>query len=48
MNGLKIDTAEGVMTCHLFGAGARTGVILYHDAFGPRPALYQMAARIAA
>lgn len=39
-------TAEGVLTAHLFGAG-KTGVILYQDAFGPRPALFRMAERIA-
>ena len=45
---IETTTAEGVLTSHLFGAGAKTGVILYQDAFGPRPALFQMAARMAA
>ena len=33
--------------CEAFGQGP-TGVILYMDAFGPRPALREMAARLAA
>ena len=43
---IKTTTPQGVLTSHLFGKGT-TGVILYHDAFGPRPALFQMAQRIA-
>jgi len=45
---LRIRTADGTAEAGLFGAGAKTGVILYMDAFGPRPALDQMAERLAA
>ena len=44
---IETKTDAGVVTSHLFGAGAKTGVILYMDAFGPRPALFDMATRIA-
>lgn len=45
---IQATTSDGVVTAHLFcPADARTGVIMYMDAFGPRPALFQMAARIA-
>lgn len=49
---LRISTAEGTCPAHLFrperATAAQAGVILYMDAFGPRPALDGMAARIAA
>ena len=48
---VEIQTAEGTATAGLFkpaGPNATTaGVILYMDAFGPRPALYGMAERLA-
>ena len=47
---LDIRTKDGVAKAGLFGAGQGrgTGVILYMDAFGPRPALDAMASRLAA
>lgn len=42
---LSIKTADGVAPASLFGSGT-SGVILYMDAFGPRPALYDMAERL--
>lgn len=46
---IEIRTADGVAKAGLFGPAekARAGVILYMDAFGPRPALSQMAERLA-
>ena len=46
---IDIKTADGIAKAALFGAGggAKAGVILYMDAFGPRPALYSMAERLA-
>jgi carboxymethylenebutenolidase len=46
---LRIKTRDGVADAKLFGtAGAGgNGVILYMDAFGPRPALFDMAERLA-
>jgi carboxymethylenebutenolidase len=48
---VEIETADGTASAGLFapsGAGAtRAGVILYSDAFGPRPALDAMAERLA-
>jgi len=44
---LRIKTADGTAQAGLFGAGAKAGVILYMDAFGPRPALDEMAERLA-
>lgn len=46
---IEITTADGVSTASLHGnlPGA-PGVILYMDAFGPRPALWGMADRLAA
>jgi carboxymethylenebutenolidase len=46
---IAITTADGTAQAHLVApTGATRAVILYMDAFGPRPALYQMAERIAA
>ncbi|QKC83359.1 dienelactone hydrolase family protein [Mesorhizobium sp. NZP2077] len=48
---LRIKTRDGVSKAGLFrsakGSSARAGVILYQDAFGPRPALDGMAERLA-
>lgn len=44
---IEIRTADGVCKAGLFGpAKAKAGVILYMDAFGPRPALDEMAERL--
>ncbi|MDH6232666.1 carboxymethylenebutenolidase [Mesorhizobium soli] len=45
---IEIKTKDGTAQAGLFGAGAKAGVILYMDAFGPRPALDGMAERLAA
>jgi carboxymethylenebutenolidase len=46
---IRIMTQDGTASAGLFsGQGARIGVILYMDAFGPRPALDGMAERLAA
>ncbi|PWJ77621.1 dienelactone hydrolase family protein [Pseudaminobacter salicylatoxidans] len=45
---IRIETADGAASAGLFGAGMKAGVILYMDAFGPRPALDDMAGRLAA
>jgi carboxymethylenebutenolidase len=49
---LSIKTSDGVATAGLFRSAkvsqAKAGVILYQDAFGPRPALDGMAERLAA
>lgn len=47
---IAAQTAEGTMGLALFRPDrpTTTGVILYMDAFGPRPALEEMAARMAA
>ncbi|MEP9371577.1 dienelactone hydrolase family protein [Mesorhizobium sp. KR1-2] len=45
---IEIRTADGTAKAGLFGKGATAGVILYMDAFGPRPALDEMAERLAA
>jgi carboxymethylenebutenolidase len=52
MNGktVEIKTRDGVAPCHFFSApdkGRRPAVILYMDAFGIRPALCDMAERLA-
>lgn len=44
---IEIKTADGTAKAGLFGSGAKAGVILYMDAFGPRPALDGMAERLA-
>jgi carboxymethylenebutenolidase len=47
---LDIQTADGVLDCHLFepgGIGAWPMVVLYMDAFGIRPELDSMADRLA-
>lgn len=46
---IDIQTMDGTAVAALFGGGgrARAGIILYMDAFGPRPALYSMAERLA-
>ena len=48
---IEIRTQDGVATAGLFqaegGGKAKAGVILYMDAFGPRPALDGMAERLA-
>lgn len=46
---IDIKTAEGVAKAGLFRTSdkARSGVILYMDAFGPRPALDRMGERLA-
>ncbi len=52
---LELRTADGVMPAAMFepagrggdAGGVRPGVILYMDAFGPRPALEDMALRLA-
>lgn len=47
---IEIRTADGTAQAGLFrpAGGAKAGVILYMDAFGPRPALDGMAERLAA
>jgi carboxymethylenebutenolidase len=47
----EVVLPEGTLTVQVFRpdtAGVKTGVILYMDAFGPRPALAHMAERFAA
>lgn len=46
---IEIATRDGMVPAGLFGrgSGASAGIILYMDAFGPRPALDQMAERMA-
>ena len=48
---IEIRTADGICKASLFtpaeAAGSKAGVILYMDAFGPRPALDRMAGRLA-
>jgi carboxymethylenebutenolidase len=48
---IEIRTQDGTAKAGLFapggGSGAKAGVILYMDAFGPRPALDGMAERLA-
>jgi len=46
---IEVKTSDGVAPAGLFGAGqgATTGVIIYMDAFGPRPAMDEMAERMA-
>lgn len=45
---IEIRTGDGVAKAALFGqAGGAAGIILYMDAFGPRPALDAMAERLA-
>ena len=48
---IQINTKDGVAKAGLFRSAAasssKAGVILYMDAFGPRPALDQMAERLA-
>jgi carboxymethylenebutenolidase len=43
---ISIKTADGICPVSLFGSG-RSGVIVYMDAFGPRPAMDEMAERVA-
>ncbi|TPK70660.1 dienelactone hydrolase family protein [Mesorhizobium sp. B2-4-15] len=49
--GIEIRTSDGVARAGLFrssaGSSTKAGVILYQDAFGPRPALDGMAERLA-
>lgn len=48
---ISIDTPDGPAPARLFagsGGRAKAGVIVYMDAFGPRPAMDEMAGRIAA
>ena len=47
---IDIQTADGTCRADLFSpeSGPRAGVILYMDAFGPRPALDRMAERLGA
>jgi len=47
---IAIKTADGTAKAGVFksGSGATAGVVLYMDAFGPRPALDGMAERLAA
>jgi carboxymethylenebutenolidase len=46
---IEIQTADGKAPATLFGTsqGASAGVIIYMDAFGPRPAMNEMAQRMA-
>ena len=46
---IEIKTADGIAKAGLFQSGraAKAGVILFMDAFGPRPALDTMAERLA-
>ena len=44
---ISIDTPDGACPATLFGSGT-AGVIVYMDAFGPRPAMFEMAGRMAA
>ena len=44
---IEIRTGDGVAGASLFGPTGGAGVILYMDAFGPRPALDGMAQRLA-
>lgn len=46
---IDIKTTDGTAKAALFGGGgrAKAGIILYMDAFGPRPALHSMAERLA-
>lgn len=44
---ITIKTLDGVARASMFRIGQpKAGVILYMDAFGPRPALYDMASRL--
>jgi carboxymethylenebutenolidase len=49
MKTLEIVTADGTAPARLFepSGGGKAGIILYMDIFGPRPALDQMAERMA-
>lgn len=46
---MEIETKDGTAKAGLFrpAASAKAGIILYMDAFGPRPALDEMAERLA-
>lgn len=46
---IEIETADGIASATMHGDTGRggPGVILYMDAFGPRPALWSMADRLA-
>ncbi|MFT4181253.1 MAG: dienelactone hydrolase family protein [Rhizobium sp.] len=48
---IEINTADGAAKASLFrpdsGVDARSGIIFYMDAMGPRPSLYGMAQRLA-
>ncbi len=46
---LDLRTADGVARAWAYGGGpgARPGVLLYPDAYGPRPAMHAIATRIA-
>ena len=44
---ITIETKDGSCPAKVFGAAGKPGVILYMDAFGPRPGLDGMAERLA-
>jgi carboxymethylenebutenolidase len=47
---IEIKTKDGLAACHFFEAptdGKRPAIIFYMDAFGIRPALFEMAERLA-
>lgn len=44
---LTIVTEDGTAPARIFGAEGNPGVLLFMDIFGPRPALWEMAERIA-
>jgi carboxymethylenebutenolidase len=47
---LDLRTADGVAHAWVYrggGGGPRPGLILYPDAFGPRPSMHEIAARVA-
>lgn len=47
MKTLEIITQDGRARAGLFGEASRAGVIIYMDAFGLRPAMNEMASRLA-
>ena len=44
---VEIKTHDGMMDCEFFDRGGQGAVILYMDAFGVRPAMREMAGRMA-